>query len=308
MRVLLTYCCFILLSLFGFTQQIPQYSQWSFHQLSINPAHAGIKPCLDVHSLYRMQWVGFDGAPKSGFLTVSGPINSKRKEYLSARQGYGFKFETDRIGNFNTNRFNVAYAGHFNFSRDTRLSLGIYGGIIQLGFDPSQSTSSSPDPQILREGSFIAPDASFGAWWNGENYYFGLMLQQLIPWKWESPGVDSRFKSHLAFNTGYRLGLNESLTLLPAALLKIPPRGPIALDLQAMVDVSNKFMAGLGYRNTDALIFFAGFKFDSRFSLNYSFDLTLSDLRVASSNTHEISLIFNTCKQENRSTYSCPLF
>ena len=64
--------------------------------MALNPAHAGIKTCIDIHSLYRIQWVGFQGAPKSGFLTLSAPIKTKRKNYLSARQGLGLKFETDQ--------------------------------------------------------------------------------------------------------------------------------------------------------------------------------------------------------------------
>ena len=297
-----------LLPISAFSQQLPQYTQWSQHQMTMNPAHAGIKNCLEVHSLYRMQWVGFDGAPKSGFLTLSAPIQTKRKQYLSARQGIGFRFESDRIGQFNTNRFNLAYSGHFNFSRDNRLSLGIYGGVIQMGFDPSNSTTLYPDPSVVREGSFIAPDASFGAWWNGENYYIGLTLQQLIPYKWSSPGDDSKFRFHPSFNMGYRLRVNDKVSILPAALVRIPPRGPLSVDLQAMVDFSNKINTGIGFRNGDALLFFAGFKLNQRFSVNYSFDMTISDIRLGSSNTHELSITFNTCKPLNNSTYSCPLF
>jgi hypothetical protein len=65
---------------------------------------------------------------------------------------------------------------------------------------------------------------------------------------------------------------------------------------------------GLGYRNSDAVLFFAGFKINQRFSVQYSFDLTLSPLRNGSSNTHELSLTFSACRPENTSTSKCPLF
>ncbi len=288
-------------------QQMAQYTQWSNNQLSFNPAHAGIKSCLDIHSLYRMQWVGFEGAPKSGFLTLSFPVNTKRKEIYSARHGLGAKLENDQIGQFQTNRFNLAYAAHFNFTPETRLSLGIYGGILQTSFDPGNLTSTQPDPAVMREASFVNPDASFGAWWNGKNYYFGLVVQQLFRPKWDL-GNDSYYRFHTLLNTGYRLSINDDFTILPAALLKIPPRGNLALDLQTMVDYRSTFSFGLGYRNTDALLFFAGFKINQRFSLNYSFDFTLSQLRNVSNNTHEISLSFSTCKPENKNSVRCPLF
>jgi len=292
----------------AYAQQLPQYTQWSFHQMAMNPAHAGIKNCVEIHSIFRTQWVGFDGAPKSGVLTFSSPIKTKRKQYLSARQGLGFRFETDRIGQFTTNRVNLAYAGHFNFSKENRLSLGLYGGIIQMGYNPNGSITTVPDPVVSQEGSFIAPDASFGAWWNGENYYFGLMFQQLIMREWPTIGSASKFRLHPTINMGYRMKAGEKITFLPSLMVKIPPRGPLALDLNMMFDFSNRFVTGLGYRNTDALMIFAGFKLSPRFTVHYSFDFTLSDIQQVSSNTHEFSLIFNTCKKENTSTSSCPLF
>jgi type IX secretion system PorP/SprF family membrane protein len=299
---------FCLTKIVSYSQQIPQYTQWASHQFALNPAHAGIKSCIDIHSLYRIQWVGFDGAPKSGFLTIAIPIKTKPKQFFSPRHGMGLRFETDQIGQFNTNRINLAYAAHFNFTRETRLSLGFYGGIIQMGYDPSKTITIQSDPTVTQEASFIAPDASFGAWWNGENYYFGLVLQNLIRYKWVDLGADSRYRFHTSINAGYRLKLNDNISLFPAALVKIPPRGPVAIDLSANVDFGNKFSFGLGYRNADALLFFAGFKINQRLSIQYSFDLTLSPLRTVSSNTHELSISFSACKPENTNTSRCPLF
>jgi type IX secretion system PorP/SprF family membrane protein len=306
-KTLFILICFLLSVDQIFAQQTPQYTQWSSHQFALNPAHAGIKPCLDVHSLYRAQWVGFEGAPKSGFLTFSAPIKSPRRKYLSARQGFGLRFESDKIGQFTTSRFNIAYAGHFNFSADTRLSLGLYGGMIQMGYDASNTVTLQPDPSISKEASFISPDATFGAWWNGKNYYVGLVMQNLIPAKWEL-GLDSKYRFHTLINGGYRIRMNEKTTLLPAVLLKIPPRGPVAADLQIMLDYGNKLNFGFGYRNTDALLFFAGFKINQRFAVQYSYDATLSALRNGSNNSHEIAISFSTCKPLNTSTSSCPLF
>lgn len=292
----------------SFGQQIPQYSQWSMHQFAGNPAHAGIKKCVDIHTLYRLQWVGFEGAPRSGFLTVSIPLDSKRRRYLSARHGTGFKFETDQIGQFNVNRLNMAYAAHFNFDKHKRISLGIYGGIMQMGYDPSTTYTADPDPAVMNQGSFVAPDASFGAWFNDENYYIGLSFRNLFPSRWENIGNSSRNRFHTALNGGYRLGIGETMSLLPAAILRIPPKGPVSIDLNLHLDYKNLLGFGLGYRNTDALIAFASLKIKEQFSIIYSFDYTLSGIQLAAQNTHEISLRFTTCKPRRSGTASCPLF
>jgi type IX secretion system PorP/SprF family membrane protein len=305
---------FLSLSLIGFLpffsweQQLPQYSQWALHQFALNPAHAGIKPCIDIHALYRLQWLGFSGAPKSGIFTFTVPLKSPRKFYLSARQGIGFRVENDQIGSFNTNRVGVSYAAHFNFSRDTRLSLGINAGLLQMGYDPSKVTTVDPDPTISKEISFVAPDATFGAWWNGENYYAGMVISNLLRNRWLDLGTDARSRIHLALNGGVRIKLNEKATLLPSLLMKIPPKGPMALDVQAMVDFNNRLGIGLGYRNTDALVILVGIKFKQQVAIYYSYDLTTSALRNGSGGSHELSISFTGCKPEDKNKGRCALF
>ena len=293
---------------FSFSQQIPQYSQWSLHQFASNPAHAGIKPCIDIHALYRIQWVGFEGAPKSGFLTVAIPLSAKRKKYLSARHGTGFKFETDQIGQFNVNRFNAAYAAHFNFTTDNRLSLGVYGGFMQMGYNSKGVQTGEPDPSISQEASFVVPDASFGAWFNSELYYVGFSLKNLIPSKWQNIGNTSRNRFHAAINAGYQLRMSENLSLTPAVNLRIPPKGPVSLDLNLMFDIKNTVGLGIGYRNTDAVIALLNIKIKEQFSIAYSFDYTLSRIQNGAQNTHELSLRYTTCKPPKKATASCPLF
>ncbi len=292
----------------GYAQQLPQYSQWSWHQFALNPAHAGIKKCIDIHSLYRMQWVGFEGAPRSGFFTVSVPLNSKRRAYLSGRHGMGFRFETDRIGNFHLQRFNLAYAGHFNFDKTNRLSLGIYGGVVQMGYDPLGIHTAEPDPIVQNEGSFFGADASFGAWYNATNFYAGLILQNLFPTPWSPIGENARFRLHMSLNGGYRMPLNDRVTFLPNMIIRIPPKGPASVDIQTHLDYNNFLNFGLGYRNTDAFMAFFQIKFNEQFAIGYSFDYTLSDIQIAAQNTHEFSLRFTTCKPDRTSNSACPLF
>lgn len=307
MKVLVTYISFLFAS-FCLGQQLPQYTQWYFHQFAGNPAHAGIKKCVDVHALYRAQWVGFAGAPKGGFVTLSVPLDSKRRQYLSARHGLGLKFENDQIGAFDFNRVNIAYAGHFNFNADRRLSLGLYAGAVQLSYDPSFVHTIDADPSVYREGSGLAPDASFGAWFNDKKYFVGVSLQNLIPIKWPNVGENSRYRFHSRLNAGYKISVNDNFSLMPAAILRIPPRGPVSVDLNLHADYRNLLGLGIGYRNVDALIFFASIKFNEQFAITYSFDYNLSQIQLAARNTHEISLRFTSCKPNRSTSSSCPLF
>jgi type IX secretion system PorP/SprF family membrane protein len=289
-------------------QQIPQYSQWFWHQFALNPAHAGIKQCEDVKTLFRTQWLGLEGAPNQGFLTFAAPLKSKQKEMYSARHGIGGKFERDQLGGFTGNKISLSYAAHFNFTQDNRLSVGISAGMQQWIFDKSKITTLTPDPAIPESGSGILPEAVVGAWWNGKNYYVGMALSQLPHSKWVNIGYDSKFKMHTMLNGGIRYPINDNFTLLPGAIVRIPPSRKMSMDLNLLVDFRNQFAFGLGFRNTDAIIAFFNVKFMEQFSVGYSFDYTLSSLTRNQFFSHEISLSFVGCKRASSSTSSCPLF
>jgi type IX secretion system PorP/SprF family membrane protein len=298
----------LLISSRAHAQQLPQYTQWFWHQFALNPAHAGIKPCADIRTLFRTQWVGIDGAPNSGLFTLTAPLFAKRKSFLSARQGIGGKFERDQIGPFTANRFNLSYAGHFNFSVDNRLSIGISAGFQQWVFDKTKTTTLVPDPAIAASNSVLTPDATLGVWWNGKNYYLGGTLQQLPRSKWDEIGLESRFRMQAQLNGGLRWTLREGMTLLPVALLKIPPAGPVAMDIDLMLDLKNQFCFGIGYRNTDALMAFFQVKFKEQFAIAYSFDYVLSPIGQNGHQSHEISIGYSACKVSGRGKTSCPLF
>jgi type IX secretion system PorP/SprF family membrane protein len=298
----------LLVSLPTFAQQLTQYSQWYLHQFAINPAHAGIKPCIDIHSLYRVQWVGFEGAPQSGFLTLSIPLQTRGKRAFGARHGTGFKFESDQFGPFSMTRLNLAYAAHFNFTQDNRLSLGAYGGVVQTGYDASSLTSHDPDPEILQQSNVLSPDATFGAWYNSTNYFLGFSLRNLFRSRWENVGFESRDRFHASLNGGYRWSVHENWTLLPGFNLRIPPRSPISLDINLQADYNNVFSVGFGFRAGDAVNATAVFKIREQFAIAYTFDYSISRIQSVAQNTHELSLRFTTCKPDRRSGASCPLF
>ena len=57
-----------------FAQQKPQYTQYVFNNLLLNPAVTGIENYTDVKAGYRTQWTGLSGAPVTSYLTVDAPL------------------------------------------------------------------------------------------------------------------------------------------------------------------------------------------------------------------------------------------
>lgn len=303
----------ILLFLFSagvavYGQQIPHLTQWSSHQFAVNPAHTGIKRCLEAQSTLRGQWIAADGAPITGWVTVSAPLQAKRKEFLSARHGLGGSVIYDQIGPLRQFTATLSYAGHFNFSVDNRLSLGISAGATQLAFDINAARPSTPDPRINGSAVELQPTATFGAWWNGKNYYAGLAVYQLIPQQWKEIGAEAQSSMHAMVNGGFRAAIDKNWTLLPALYAGYAKSAPIDLQLQAIIDYRGRFSTGLGFRNVDAAILFLGYRFEERWKLMYSFDYVLSPMRTGTFHTHELTIGFSPCKALTSDQQLCPLF
>ena len=66
------------------------YTQYQFNKLAINPGYAGSNEGLSIALVYRDQWHGIDGAPKTASLALHAPIGD--------RIGLGLHLVDDRLG------------------------------------------------------------------------------------------------------------------------------------------------------------------------------------------------------------------
>jgi type IX secretion system PorP/SprF family membrane protein len=299
---------FLVLSSAIHSQQLAHITQWSQHQYAINPAFTGIKTCMEVQSTIRGQWMNLSGAPITGFLTLNAPLKAKRAKFYAARHGMGGLVSYDQIGPFQTFQVQLSYAGHFNFTIDNRLSLGLAVGAKQLAFDINKAMPLNPDPVINGSATQILPTATFGAWWNGKNYFIGFSAYELIPQKWNVIGTDARSRMHAMINAGYKMQVNPKFTFFPAIYVGFVANAPVDLQIQALGEFQRKWWIGLGFRNTDALIGMVGFRFYEKWKLGYSYDFILSKLRPGTFHTHELTLSFSPCKQRIDQQAACPVF
>ncbi|MFD1286230.1 PorP/SprF family type IX secretion system membrane protein, partial [Mesonia ostreae] len=84
-KLYITLCgIFLLGSMDVSAQQDPQYTQYMYNMNVVNPAYAGSKESLNIGLLYRDQWSGFDGAPKTFTFSAHSPIGENTGLGLSA--------------------------------------------------------------------------------------------------------------------------------------------------------------------------------------------------------------------------------
>lgn len=310
MRAWTLACLLIATRLVG--QQTAQYTQYVFNMFSLNPAVAGSKDCLDVRLGFRNQWVGFPGAPTTGWASLHGSIRKKGKPYRANRHGFGMVVEADNTGALGYTSFNLAYAYHIQMAKDYFMSLGLFAGVQQEKLDiGSVNVLNNNDPVLDgRSSVLLYPNISPGIQIYSKTFWLGLTIHQALGNKFKDLGVDSRLNRQFFLTGGKRFRMSKYMSVVPSTLMKIAPGAPLALDVNVMLEYRRKVGLGVSYRNQDAVAFMIKVPFLKFFTLGYSYDVTTSRLRVASSNTHEIILGIYPCAAEdpNKAIVRCPIF
>ena len=80
------------------SQQLAQYTMYSFNHFGINPAAPGDQKCINAKIAYRTQWVHFDNNPITQFLSLQAPIKPKNRNFRKGYSSVGLYIENDLTG------------------------------------------------------------------------------------------------------------------------------------------------------------------------------------------------------------------
>ena len=68
----------------------PMYSQYMFNMMNVNPAYAGSRGVPNLTALFRNQWSGMPGAPKTGNVSFDMPFATNNSAIGFQIPGRGF--------------------------------------------------------------------------------------------------------------------------------------------------------------------------------------------------------------------------
>lgn len=300
MRKTFTTLAFAVVCGASFAQQDAQFSQNMFNKLPINPGFAGTNKAICATVLYRQQWVSFPGAPKTGLIAIDAPI----LQGTPLHGGVGLTVCSDQLGFDKTIIAKAAYSYHIALGPGV-LGIGIEAGMMQkqlagawISTDPYQQDAAIPD----QKASNAVFDLGFGAYYTTDNgMYFGLSSTHLPQTSFKvangasagsSLNVPDAFKfvnaRHYYVMAGYPFPVSQAIKIIPSILAKTDAAST-QLDINARVVWQDKVWGGVAYRLTDAIVALVGFEWN-RLKVGYSFDLTTSNLKNYSNNTHEIMI------------------
>ncbi|MCY4780546.1 type IX secretion system membrane protein PorP/SprF [Sphingobacterium sp. UT-1RO-CII-1] len=296
-------------------QQSIQFTQYIFNSISVNPAYTGYKEEWFAQTGLRSQWTGWEGAPKTGSVSIDGVLDENR------RHGVGLQITGDKLGAQSATSIFANYALRLQLDdEDTqRLSLGVAAGVTQYGLDGNKLQAVETGDISIPAGKISnwRPDIRLGVYYYNPKWYAGLAVQDLFSnaskndeFRFNENSLESLYRNVSAyFIAGALFELEEGLNLRPSILVKDDFKGPTSLDINAMFIFNDKFWIGGGYRTrarlfkrdyfdnspmklsaTNAITGIAQFYATDRFRIGYSYDLMLNKMSGLQNGTHEITL------------------
>lgn len=266
-------------------QQERQYTQFMYNKLMVNPAYAGARSVPFVTAIYRNQWIGFNGAPKSFLASFNSP-------FITKRVGVGVTVSNFKIGLDNEFAATLAYSYDLIGREDISLRAGIMGSVRSLNIDFSQAqpANTGGDPSLDNEknNSFYA-NVGAGLYATFvQRFYVGVSVPRMYGNNIginSTPGIQTAKETqHFYVMAGAVVPLNQDINLMPAILTKYVKNAPFDVDLNVNLEIKQKVIAGLSYRvggdgpgeSMDFLVFWQA---HPQFGVGLAYDFTLSKLR-----------------------------
>jgi type IX secretion system PorP/SprF family membrane protein len=300
----------LICSIVAFGQQRPQYSLYMVNPFMLNPALSGTEDYTDIRLGFRKQWVGFEGAPRTMYLSAHTSLgkarvtNNRSKNKKNGFHGVGAIISNDAIGPTKTTVIDLAYSYHLQLAPNLFASLGIMGGLQQYSLNANLLHTANPDdPLLVSSTNTSLADVNSGFWIYSDKFFVGGSMVQVMPQKLYNEKNGSvtagKLSQHYFVIAGYKFPMGYDFALIPSVCVKAVSPAPVSYDINAKLRYKDFLWGGISYRNTDAIAFLAGVVINNTWDISYAYDYTTSKIRLYSSGSHEIVVGYRL-KTKNR--------
>lgn len=277
----------LLIALQSYGQQDPQYTQYMYNMNIINPAYAGSRENLSFGLLYRNQWSGIDGAPKTGTFFGHLPVGNNI--------GVGLSVIADQIGPVKeTNTYaDVSYT--LKLGGEHRLAFGVKAGLTFHDIGLAGISLIDPTDPFFQNINETTPNIGAGFFYYTNNYYLSVSMPNLL----DSVHLDANGNNigseaqHYFVSGGYVFQISKNTELKPSFLLKSAVDAPTSFDVNVNARFFKKFEIGGSYRFEDSFSGMVNFAVSPNVRVGYAYDAVSSDIKAYAPSSHEVFLLFD---------------
>ncbi|HMJ70253.1 MAG TPA: type IX secretion system membrane protein PorP/SprF [Cyclobacteriaceae bacterium] len=273
-----------LLSMSSFGQQGPQFTQYMFNNLVINPAYAGADEHPSITIVARDQWSGLENAPSTQSFAAH--------TLVAKRVGLGLTVVHDRIGVHKNTTATANYAYHLRAGKNAFFSMGLQAGVVNFRSDYPSLAGNSNDPLLSRYVKDTKLNLGAGIYFRSPRLDAGFSLPGLLSRKIQvNDTVLVKFRNADVLGyLRYRIPLNPNFTLEPSALVKYFPSLPVSFDANCMIIYKEVISGGLSYRNNESVDMIIKLQLTPKLQVGYGYDYPVGDGTILTSASHELML------------------
>lgn len=275
-----------------YAQQDAQYTQYMYNTVSVNPGYAGSRGHLSIAALYRAQWVGLDGAPKTQTLNFHTPMG-----YGGA--GIGLSIVNDQIGPTSETYLDLDFSYSVKASDEGKISFGVKasGHLLDIRFselNQDYTNPGGPDPTLQQDiENRFSPNVGAGIYYHTDKFYAGLSVPRILETSHFETSSLSTAKEQMNYYliTGYVWDVSTLWKFKPTILAKVVNGAPLQLDFSANAMFNDKFIIGAAYRWDAAVSGLAGFQVSPEFMIGIAYDREITELGSAVFNDGSFEVI-----------------
>jgi type IX secretion system PorP/SprF family membrane protein len=310
----------LFVSAFSYAQTNEIVGQYYQNLPAYNPAHTGMNNFLDVNLGFRQQWVGFNGAPRTMYLSAYGMRNANSKKETNGvavpedigneqlntdvfrKHGLGGYIMSNIQGSFKQREIAATYAYHIPLFRSISVSVGMSPSLYTEKIDmmditvKDQMNDASYQSLITNGNSFSSLQVNIGATVYSDRFYVSYSMRQAG--KVSLSGNEEIF-SRNAVKRHHIMGgavfhANHKLDIIPNTFIRLDATRPALFELGMRARYNNIVWTGLSYRNDHTIAGTFGMLFKNKYKFSYGYEhknLGISkDFGISNSSggTHEL--------------------
>ena len=302
MRTLLLSTLTLLLSL-GATAQSRKYiSQFSHLQGYYNPGLTAYEGSM-VKGFVRNQWAGWEGAPKTYFVSAELDFSEFKGSGDFGKNAVGVNLLSDEYGAFRETELIMSYSTRVKVSELASLRLGAGLNINQTRLDGNNLTTEQVNDPTVNQylGGFAnmsVVDFNVGMSLTHPNYYVSYGLHNVNQGSLSSGDIfmDSKPVVSIA-QVGYRSPITDQLSLSTNLMWRAQNDLPANIEMNLKLLFQNKFWVGVGHRvdyaNSAQLGMVMG-----KMRFGYVYELPVLKSYLLPNPTHEFMLSIRLFEEE----------
>ncbi len=308
-------------------QQEYQFANTASNPFLLNPAAGGLTDVMQFEATTRMQWLGYEGGPRTILLSGNSQIgigNSGEKALSEfnihdetlfegpkvstgkTKHILGGKIWNDAIGPFSKTSIQGSYAYHLPLTKSINIGVGLGFGYSNFRLDETKVVLHQSDDNTYAQflGSASQQglgDAQAGFVLYNEKFFIGLSGTQVLnnAVKLNQILTNSFFSRHYFMIAKYRIEGSGDIAIEPTAVIKYTGSSPWSVDAGARVLYRNTSWFGLQFRTNSGLIFQVGSNLIKNLYVSYAYEYSMGKIRTAGNATHEIQLGYYLGKNRN---------